>query len=79
MHDGWVEQDPREILEAVRECATKAIGKLESIGSLNDAPLRCIGITNQRETIVIWDKFTGEPLYNAIGNYYIFSYSKKKS
>lgn len=66
MHDGWVEQDPQEILEVVRECATKAIGKLESVNDTTKI-IRCIGITNQRETIVVWDKFTGEPLYNAIG------------
>lgn len=36
----------------------------------------CIGITNQRETTVVWDKLTGEPLYNAIGNYEQFCAKK---
>lgn len=67
--DRWVEQDPLEILDAVRTCADKAIQKLDSfipsIYSVKD--IIAIGITNQRETIVVWDKHTGQPLYNAIG------------
>lgn len=68
-HERWVEQDPLEILEAVRVCAARAIEKLDSfiprIYSIKD--IISIGITNQRETIVVWDKHTGLPLHNAIG------------
>jgi glycerol kinase len=57
---GWVEHDPREIWEATVACcrfAAKGIAPQE---------IAAIGITNQRETTVLWDRATGEPLYNAI-------------
>jgi glycerol kinase len=59
---GWVEHDPIEIWERTQE----VIG-----GAMNDAgitavQLAAIGITNQRETAVVWDKHTGQPYYNAI-------------
>ncbi|XP_053988406.1 glycerol kinase [Hylaeus volcanicus] len=63
--EGWVEQDPKEILQAVRECIKKAIEKLHDIG-LNASNIKAVGITNQRETTLVWDKETGEPLHNAI-------------
>lgn len=70
-HDRWVEQDPLEILRAVRKCALKAVQQLDNfiptLYGVND--IAAVGITNQRETIVVWDKFTGQPLYNAIGEY----------
>jgi glycerol kinase len=53
---GWVEHDPREILARTRE-AIAAVG-------MDD--LAAIGVTNQRETTVVWDRETGEPVYNAI-------------
>lgn len=69
--DRWVEQDPLEILEAVRISAETAIAKLDnfipSIYSIKD--IISIGITNQRETLCVWDKHTGLPLHNAIGKY----------
>lgn len=66
--EGWVEQNPIEILEAVRYCATEACSKLEELQTgLTLKDIAAIGITNQRETTVVWDKNTGEPLYNAIG------------
>ncbi|XP_012384962.1 glycerol kinase [Dasypus novemcinctus] len=63
--EGWVEQDPKEILQSVYECIEKTCEKL---GQLNiDIPnIKAIGVSNQRETTVIWDKLTGEPLYNAV-------------
>lgn len=64
--EGWVEQDPKEILEAVIECIKKTIEKLKNI-NINVSDIKAIGITNQRETTLIWDKNTGEPLHNAIG------------
>lgn len=62
---GWVEEDPKEILSTVKQCIEKAVGKLSSL-KLNAADIKAIGITNQRETTVAWDKETGEPLSNAI-------------
>ncbi len=59
---GWVEQDPTEILENTK----KAINKTLSKASISVNELVSIGITNQRETVTIWDKHTGKPLYNAI-------------
>lgn len=63
---GWVEHDPMEILESVRECMTKAVEKATASGHKIDGGLKAIGLTNQRETTVIWSKSTGKPLYNAI-------------
>lgn len=65
--EGWVEQDPKEILQAVIDCIKKTIEKLSDIG-LSASDIKAIGITNQRETTLVWDKETGEPLHNAIGN-----------
>ncbi|XP_017880748.1 glycerol kinase-like isoform X2 [Ceratina calcarata] len=65
LHEGWVEQNPTEIMNAVTECMTKTVEKLESMG-LRASDIKAIGITNQRETSVMWDKQTGEPLHNAI-------------
>ena len=57
---GWIEHDPIEILNTQLEVFEELISTI----SLND--IISIGITNQRETTVIWDKETGKPLYNAI-------------
>ncbi|KAF3423791.1 hypothetical protein E2986_07884 [Frieseomelitta varia] len=67
--EGWVEQDPKEILQAVIECIKKTIEKLKDIG-MSASDIKAIGITNQRETTLMWDKNTGEPLHNAIGKIY---------
>lgn len=61
-HPGWVEHDPREILSA-------QFGTMTELLISNDievADIDSIGITNQRETTVVWDRETGEPLCNAI-------------
>lgn len=63
--EGWVEQDPREILFAVKACIKDVIRKFDVLGLKVDE-IVTIGITNQRETTVVWDSTTGEPLYNAI-------------
>lgn len=59
---GWVEHDPEEIwkgqLEALR-------GVIEDTG-ISPEEIACIGITNQRETVIVWDKNTGRPVYNGI-------------
>ncbi|CAK9809567.1 Glycerol kinase 3 [Anthophora plagiata] len=63
--EGWVEQDPKEILQAVLECIKRTVEKLKDIG-LSVSDIKAVGITNQRETTLMWDKDTGEPLHNAI-------------
>lgn len=64
--DRWVEHDPMEILESVKICMAKAMDKATVAGYNVEAGLKAVGITNQRETTVIWSKATGLPLYNAI-------------
>ncbi|WP_178987777.1 glycerol kinase GlpK [Winogradskyella schleiferi] len=59
---GWVEHDPREIWSSQAGVAAEAIASK----GLNVENIAAIGITNQRETVVVWDKNTGEPVYNAI-------------
>ncbi|KAI3504477.1 hypothetical protein L1887_25978 [Cichorium endivia] len=63
---GWVEHDPMEILESVRVCVSKTIDKATADGHNIDNGLKAIGITNQRETTIVWSKSTGIPLHNAI-------------
>ena len=55
-----------EILESVRVCMAKALDKATADGHNIDSGLKGIGLTNQRETTVVWSKSTGSPLYNAI-------------
>src|SRR5688572_569875 len=59
---GWVEHDPREILKTQLGVLTDLIEK----NKLNNTSITAIGITNQRETTVVWDRKTGNPVYNAI-------------
>ncbi|MCB0065452.1 MAG: glycerol kinase GlpK [Caldilineaceae bacterium] len=59
---GWVEHNGREIWERTREVIGATLAKAQ----VNAADIAAIGITNQRETTLIWDKATGEPVYNAI-------------
>ena len=59
---GWVEHDPMEIWSTQAGIAAEALVKK----GLNGTNVAAIGITNQRETVVVWDKKTGEPVYNAI-------------
>lgn len=63
---GWVEHDPMEILESVRVCMQVACEKAKAAGREVEKGLKAIGITNQRETTIVWSKSTGRPLYNAI-------------
>lgn len=58
-----MEQDPEEMMAIARRCLEDVGGKLgERVGQVKG-----VGITNQRETTIVWDKTTGRPLYNAIG------------
>ncbi len=59
---GWVEHDPMEIWSTQLGVAAEAISK----AGLTPADIRAIGITNQRETTVVWNRTTGKPVYNAI-------------
>ena len=59
---GWVEHDPVEVWANVRNVVAEALSAAE----LNHNDIAAVGITNQRETTVVWDKTTGEPVYNAI-------------
>jgi glycerol kinase len=59
---GWVEHDPSEIWNNTREVIGQALSK----ANLTRHDIAAIGITNQRETAVVWDKTTGKPVYNAI-------------
>ena len=59
---GWVEHDPLEILSS----QIKVFEDLLSSNSIDPKSIISLGITNQRETTVLWDKDTGNPLYNAI-------------
>jgi len=56
---GWIEHDPEEIWRAVVETCREAIAAA-------DAPIAAIGITNQRETTVLWERASGKPVHNAI-------------
>ena len=62
----WLEQDPYELVESVRECITVVMDKVKGRG-ITSSLIRGIGITNQRETTILWDKTTGKCFYNAIG------------
>ena len=57
--DGWVEHDPEEIWRTTLEVCREALGQV-------GGGVSAIGITNQRETTVVWDRATGDPIYNAI-------------
>jgi glycerol kinase len=59
---GWVEHDPQQIWRNTREVIGQALSKAD----ITRHDVEAVGITNQRETAVVWDKNTGEPVYNAI-------------
>ncbi len=59
---GWVEHDPMEIWSSQKSVVTEATAKL----GIDNDDVAAIGITNQRETTIVWDRKTGKPVYNAI-------------
>ncbi len=61
-HAGWVEHDPKAIWDNTREVIGQALSK----ANLTRHDIAAVGITNQRETTVVWDRATGEAVYNAI-------------
>ena len=60
--DGWVEHDPEEIWQSVLSVCRQVLQQAEKAG----IEVAGIGITNQRETTIVWDRKSGKPLYNAI-------------
>ena len=60
--NGWVEHNPEEIWKTTKHTLLKAIQKSKNL----NGKIITIGITNQRETTVLWDKNSGKPVYNAI-------------
>ena len=61
-HPGWVEHDPREILAK----QISVIAEVQYASGIHSDRIAAVGITNQRETTVVWNRHTGEPVYNAI-------------
>lgn len=61
-HPGWVEHDPEEIWSSQHAVAVEAV----TDAGLTPKQVAAIGITNQRETVVVWDRETGKPIYPAI-------------
>ncbi|HEY8018571.1 MAG TPA: glycerol kinase GlpK [Actinomycetota bacterium] len=59
---GWVEHDPMEIWSRTTEVISGALAK----ANITSADLAAVGITNQRETTLVWDRHTGQPVYNAL-------------
>lgn len=61
-HPSWVEHNPDEVWRAQKYCLTEVL----RVNRIKPEQIYSIGITNQRETVVVWDKESGKPLYNAI-------------
>ena len=61
-HEGWVEHNPMEIWSSQYGVLQEVLAK----SNITQEEVAAIGITNQRETTIVWDKYTGEPIYNAI-------------
>ena len=64
--EGWVEQEPREICEATLTAAKQAVATAIPASKMGEKAILAIGIANQRETTILWDKKTGDPIYPAI-------------
>eukprot|EP00767_Chilomastix_cuspidata_P001609 gnl/Chilomastix_cuspidata/1733.p1 GENE.gnl/Chilomastix_cuspidata/1733~~gnl/Chilomastix_cuspidata/1733.p1 ORF type:complete len:513 (+),score=129.87 gnl/Chilomastix_cuspidata/1733:43-1539(+) len=64
-HPGWAELDPQMIFETVVDTMKEVLQMLKEKGH-DPSDISSVGLTNQRESVVVWDKETGEPLYNAI-------------
>jgi glycerol kinase len=63
---GWAEHDPVEIMQTVQTCITETLKKAGIKPGEAASQIASVGITNQRETTVVWDKQTGKPLHNAL-------------
>ena len=61
-HPGWVEQDPMDIISS----QVAVMAEVQVAAGITIDQIECVGITNQRETTIVWDKETGKPVYNGI-------------
>lgn len=61
-HPGWVEHNPNDLWSTTRDCAAEALAR----AGLDDTGVAAVGITNQRETTLLWDRRTGAPMHPAI-------------
>src|SRR5664279_4939450 len=59
---GWVEHDPTQILTSQLSCAVETLGQ----AGARPRDVAAIGITNQRETVIVWERATGKPIHKAI-------------
>ena len=59
-HSGWVELDPKDVLSTVKESIENILGEVDV------TDIKSCGITNQRETTIVWDKLSGKPIYPGI-------------
>jgi len=75
MYEGWVELDPEDILMKVKATIAVTCTKLKMMNILSSA-IAAIGVTNQRGTTLVWDKYTGAPLYHALSKYIFLPLSK---
>ena len=57
-HEGWVEQDPHELFDSVLETVDVVFQKLHQL-EIDTSQFKCIGLTNQRESAIVWDRVTG--------------------
>lgn len=63
--EGWVEQDPWQIIDSVRATMAEVIDKLKAL-DIDPRDIRSIGVCNQRESCIVWNPETGKPYYNSI-------------
>src|SRR5271163_4854422 len=61
-HPGWIEHDPEDLWRTTLSTMQEVLGK----AGLEPRDIASVGITNQRETTLVWNRATGEPIYNAI-------------
>ena len=60
--EGWIEQDPNQIADTVLHCIEVVAHKLAQL-DIELSQIKCIGITNERESTVVWDKYTGNQYF----------------
>ena len=69
-HEGQCEHDPEEIWRTVQYCVKESLSSTNPKNTLQRTialeEITCVGITNQRETTIVWDRNTGKPFYNAL-------------
>ena len=68
LYSRWCQQDPKEILSSVLVCIEKTLEQCND-KQISPSNIKALGITNQRESTLVWDKITGEPLHPAISRF----------